>query len=297
MTDLYSPGGTVIENYDVFKYPLLTPPTIEIPRPITDTIQLAVSAPGVVCPGRSFILDVWAYFDTYRMEINNLAQHAQRDEAITLRSKGPVQVQRDTILTVRINIPDFGVKQKDTIYWGGTTGNCTFPVKVPDQIELGFYLGIVNFYVGPLLIAKLNFDIEVGQLQKEDADITTREQRIKTAFASYASDDRNKVLGRIQGMLKLLPQLDIFLDVASLRSGDHWEKRLEDEIEIRDIFYLFWSSAASKSPWVEKEWRTALSMKGIDCIDPVPLEPPDKVPPPPELSSLHFNEWTLAYET
>jgi hypothetical protein len=213
-----------------------------------------------------------------------------------LRSKSPVKIQRDTILTVHICVPDFKIKQEDIIYWGGTTGNCTFPIKVPIEMELGFHLGIANFYVGPLLIAKLNFEIEVGLQQKDEADITTREQKIRTAFASYASDDRNKVLGRIQGMLKLLPELDIFLDVASLRSGENWEKRLENEIKIRDVFYLFWSSAASKSQWVEKEWRTALLTKGIDYIDPVPLEPPNMVPPPPELSSLHFNEWTLAYQ-
>ena len=32
-------------------------------------------------------------------------------------------------------------------------------------------------------------------------------------------------------------------------------------------------------------------------IDPVPLEPPQSVPPPSELAGLHFNEWTLAYRT
>lgn len=272
------------------------PPSPEIPQPITDAIQLSVSAPRVVCPGHTFILDVWAYFETYRRETYELAQQAQRDEAIMMRSKGPVQVQRNTTLTVRINIPDFGSEQEDTIYWGGSTGNCTIPVNVPEKVNPGLYVGAAKFYVGSLLIAKLSFDIEVGAEQKEKTDVTTQVQRIKTAFASYATADRNEVLGRVQGMLKLLPELDIFFDVASLRSGDNWEMRLEKEIKTRDVFYLFWSGAASKSPWVEKEWRTALLTKGIACIDPVPLEPPDKVPPPPELSSLHFNEWTLSYQ-
>jgi hypothetical protein len=35
-------------------------PTLEIPQPISDIVQLAVSAPQVVAPGRSFLLDVWA---------------------------------------------------------------------------------------------------------------------------------------------------------------------------------------------------------------------------------------------
>jgi hypothetical protein len=271
--------------------------TAEIPGSISDSdsIQLSVSAPRTVTPGRSFILDVWAHFESELPEIYRRATAAQREEATFLKSKGPVRIQRDTTLNVELDIPEFDVQQTDTIYWSGKIGNCTFPVKVPDAIEFGFYLGVARFYVGQLLIAKLNFDVEVDEQQKEPADLTTRMQKIRTAFASYASDDRNRVLGRIQGMLKLLPDLDIFLDVASLRSGENWENRLVNEIKVRDIFYLFWSDAASKSTWVEKEWRTALSTRGLSFIDPVPLESPDKVPPPRELASLHFNEWTLSF--
>ena len=38
-----------------------------------------------------------------------------------------------------------------------------------------------------------------------------------------------------------------------------------------------------------------LHQRLLEHIDPVPLEPPDKAPPPKELERLHFNEWTLAY--
>lgn len=37
-------------------------------------------------------------------------------------------------------------------------------------------------------------------------------------------------------------------------------------------------------------------MKGVDFIDPVPLESPDVCPPPKELAETHFNDWTLAFE-
>lgn len=273
-----------------------SPPTSDIPRPITDEIEFAVSAPRTVMNSRSFILDVWAYFGSYKNEIKELAQRAQRDRAIHLRSKGPVKIERNTTLNVQIQIPDFNIALEDTIYWGGNTGNCTFEIKVPRKNKTGFYVGTATFNVGPLQIAKLHFDIEIGNVIQKSVDITSRLRLIKSAFASYASEDRNKVLGRIQGMLKLVPGLDIFLDVASLRSGDHWEIRLEKEIRNRDIFYLFWSRAASQSPWVDKEWRTALAIKGINGIDPVPLEPEGIAKPPSELASLHFNEWTLAFE-
>src|SRR5260221_10202563 len=102
-------------------------------------------------------------------------------------------------------------------------------------------------------------------------------------------------MGRIQGSQNIALKLDIFRDVASLRSGERWQERLNLEIRRRDVFYLFWSANASRSVWVDKEWRTAYALKGIDCIDPVPLQSPDEAPPPKELESLHFNEWMLAY--
>jgi hypothetical protein len=119
-------------------------------------------------------------------------------------------------------------------------------------------------------------------------------ERIRSAFASYASEDRDHVLARVQGMQKILPDLDIFVDVMSLRSGEHWKDRLQQEIVARDTFYLFWSQAAMKSSWVDFEWRYALEARGEDFINPVPLAAPELAPPPPELQSLHFGDWTLA---
>lgn len=83
------------------------------------------------------------------------------------------------------------------------------------------------------------------------------------------------------------------MDVVSFRSGERWEQRLESEIVSRDVLYLFWSQAATQSPWVDREWRIAYKAKGLEGIDPVPLDPPETAPPPPELAALHFNEWTL----
>jgi hypothetical protein len=215
-----------------------------------------------------------------------------------MRSKGPVQVERGATMQIWLQIPDFGVEDmEDTIYWTGQVGNSTFPVTVPHNASVGYHHGMASIFVGGLQIARLYFDLEVGSEVNEADDITSDVTRIKSAFASYASEDRNEVLARIQGMLKILPDLDIFLDVASLRSGDDWEDRIMKAIAQRDILYLFWSLAASRSQWVEKEWRTALATRGLEFIDPVPLDAPSEAPPPPELNRLHFGEWTHAYRT
>ena len=103
------------------------------------------------------------------------------------------------------------------------------------------------------------------------------------------------MLPRIQGIQKAAPSLEIFLDILSLRSGQNWESELWSVIPSQDVFYLFWSHNAKVFPWVEKEWRCALEKRGLEFIDSVPLVSPQEVPPPPELSSKHFNDWVLAF--
>ena len=94
-------------------------------------------------------------------------------------------------------------------------------------------------------------------------------------------------------MQTVLPDLDVFLDVVSLRAGEQWQLRLEQEIADRDAFFLFWSRAAIRSEWVEREWRKAIELRGVGFVRPVPLELPDVAPPPAELAHLHFGDWTL----
>lgn len=61
----------------------------------------------------------------------------------------------------------------------------------------------------------------------------------------------------------------------------------------RDVLYLCWSHNSSTSPWVKREWEHAYETKGIDSIEPIPLEPPDEYPPPPKLAGKHFNDRCL----
>lgn len=70
-------------------------------------------------------------------------------------------------------------------------------------------------------------------------------------------------------------------------------KALFREIEKRDILYLCWSHHAKNSEWVDKEWRYAYSQKGIDGIEPMPIELPEECPPPQELSGKHWNDKLL----
>ena len=88
--------------------------------------------------------------------------------------------------------------------------------------------------------------------------------------------------------------MDLFFDVETLRSGDKWEECLGKAIDDSDILFLCWSKNASDSKWVEYEWNYALNKKGIEAIEPIPLDDPRSCPPPSKLSSMHFND-TLIY--
>jgi hypothetical protein len=159
----------------------------------------------------------------------------------------------------------------------------------------GVKSGFATVHVGSLRIAAIHFSVTIGRTATSSRQVFSRGVKHRTAFASYASEDRDAVLARIQGIQKAAPKLEVFLDVLNLRSGEDWSKRLWKEIPSRDIFYLFWSESASRSNWVEMEWRCALEARGLDFIDPVPLVSPNKIPPPRELASRHFNDWVLAF--
>jgi tetratricopeptide (TPR) repeat protein len=271
-------------------------PSAEVPGNIVDNVHFSITSPAQVCPSASFVVDIWAHLGEQRDEVIRRAKEALPNVEISIMSKGPVNVCRGTILTVRLKIDELEVEDyEDTIMWNAEIGNANFRVTVPKETAPGSKPGVATIHANGIQIARIYFDIQVGNETSSTEKIQTKQQQNRKAFASYASADRDSVLARIQGIQKIAPQLEVFVDVVSLRSGQYWEKELWEVIPSKDVFYLFWSSNAAKSEWVEKEWRCALKTRGLDFIDPVPLEAPEQAPPPPELSSKHFNDWTLPY--
>jgi len=217
-------------------------------------------------------------------------------EKINIQSVGPFPVKRGIVLNVSLRIDGMTVEEPEaTILWAGGIGSASFKVEVPPRAKEGSPTGVAFIYASGLRIAHVDFELTVGATSGPAKQVPSRYERYRKAFASYSSQDRNDVLARIQGMQKIAPSLEIFLDVLKLRSGQDWQQELWKVIPENDVFYLFWSQHARDSDWVEKEWRCALSVRGIDFIDPCPLVSPDVAPPPPELSSKHFNDWVLAF--
>lgn len=262
----------------------------------TDPVHFSVTSPPAVRPGASFVINVWAYLAHQRSDMLQRAQDALGGVRPGVQSKGPTRVARGSVLAVRLRIAEwFPEDLEDTLLWEGEISNATFGVTAPSDAHPGAKPGIVRIYAQGLEIARIHFTTEVDLAAAQRPDVAVTGEPHRSAFASYASEDRDAVLARLQGILKVAPGLDVFIDVAKIRSGQDWQAVLSREIVARDVFYLFWSDHARKSKMVDWEWRYALGARGLDFIDPVPLAPPDKVPPPPELAAKHFNDWMLAY--
>jgi len=274
--------------------------TPEMPSGRADLVQFSVFSPRSVRPGNIFEIEIYAHLDLHRNEVKKRAAESFGEEEIKMITEGPIKIPRGNVLTVQLDIKGFTVDNSPkTIYWAGVIGTTRFLVSVPNNTKSGNYVGEAVIKIdGWQKVIKLKFTLYVGNKNSTLEPLSLQEERYRTAFASYASKDRDEVLSVIQGILKGMPGLDIFLDVKSLRSGDKFKEKLFQTIITRDIFYLFWSKAASKSKWVDWEWRCAFENRGIEFIDPVPLIPPDVVPPPSELSrELHFNDWVLAFKS
>ena len=194
-----------------------------------------------------------------------------------------------TWLSVSVSVPAWGVESSaDRMYWDGESTNTSFALKVPRETKTGRYVGIAEITAGPVPVAILHFEVKVDAIETQVESVGSQARWVKTIFASYASEDRAEVLRWARGAEAV--GVEVFIDVVALRAGVDWEQELFRKVPSCDLFSLFWSEPASRSSWVETEWRCALASRGLSYIHPVTLVDPRVVPPPAELAAKHFND-------
>jgi hypothetical protein len=260
-----------------------------------DDVYFTVTAPAAVLPRSSIIVSVWAHLDAQRQEVLKRAHEAEPDTKQIAASKGPFALTLDTVLDVRLEIEDCSIDpEKETIRWTGAIANADFSVRVNDRATEGNKAGTAFILCGGLELGRVRFLLKVTRAAASAAPVPTTARLHEKAFASYARKDTDAVLLCVQAIQKARPDLAIFLDKEGIRSGERWSVRLEEEILTSDVLYLFWSVAAAQSEWVSREWRFGLEKKGLDFIDPVPLDSPEQAPHPPELDALQFEDkWRI----
>ncbi len=255
-----------------------------------DRVLFSAVAPREVRAGEYGLIDIFMYEPDCRQAVDEAIKQAETPVRETV--SGMAEAKKRSRVRVALNSPDISPEEdEDEQVWQGGYLRFSFAWKLPEDYAGRQILFNARVYIDDVIVTRLRMIVACGAAG--GSAVPVKREDITSAFISYASQDRQRVAAIIQGMRKINPALDIFFDVESLRSGDDWEKALYREISGRDMFFLCWSHFARESKWVDAEWRYALREKGIDSIEPVPIEPPDLCPPPDELSKKHFNDKLL----
>jgi hypothetical protein len=259
------------------------------PRP-PEPVLLGASAPASAAPGEEFSARFVAYIQEEEEQVldvlTKLSPRATSHPALkTCRWRVGTLVQ----VTLGGKWLQVGNPVQEFV-WQGSQALLDFDVQVADDAPEGTTLLKFDVAIDGVVVAPIRIDLGLGKSARQGAVNTVSVEAARTAFASYASADRARVLDRVAAV-RISAGLDVFLDCLSLHPGEEWKPRLADQIRSRDLFLLFWSAAAAESEWVTWEWRTALTDKRKDVLQVHPLE--SGIMPPEPLKDLHFGDFMM----
>ncbi len=257
------------------------------PAPMLRQVQFSAVAPKKLIKGECSIINVVMYEESRRREVERLLREAEAP-AQEARS-GIHTVENNAVIRVTLSSPDVEIEDgEEEQVWQGGYLDFSFAVSLPQDYAKRQVLFTAAVYINGIIATRLKFTAQCRSFLQQKMSVLRDD--VLSAFVSYASEDRGRVAVLVQGIQAARRDMDVFMDVQGLRTGDNWEEILYAEIQRRDVLYLCWSHSASQSKWVDREWRYALNQKGEEGIQLVALEPPDKCPPPEELRNMHFND-------
>jgi hypothetical protein len=253
-------------------------------------VLLGVSAPRAVKPGGEFTARFAAYVKGIEEEVRAILKKlSPRSEAVLGIEE--CRWQPGTEVTVRLASRNLAIDPPEQSFvWEGKRSLLDFDVSVPANAAEGTVVLKFDVLIDGIVMARLRLDLEISARAVAGEPTTATARSAHSAFASYSSADRARVLDRVAAV-RIAAGLDVFVDCLDLHPGEAWKPRLDQEILRRDLFLLFWSRHASESEWVTWEWQTALKDKGKDHMQIHPLDPDAK--PPEELADLHFGDVTM----
>jgi len=205
-------------------------------------------------------------------------------------------VPHEAEITFLPEIPGFEINPpRRTFLWLESVQREEFRIRAGAILDGVLVRGRMSVFWGNILLAEINLGIRVDSRL---AGATAQPQSERSAsrpfrniFPSYSHRDTG-IVEEFERFARTLG--DRYLrDVHELRAGEVWDDRLKDLIQKADVFQLFWSRNAMQSPYVEEEWRYALSLGRPHFVrptyweDPLP-EDPNRDLPPGELRRLHF---------
>jgi hypothetical protein len=268
------------------------PPLAPAPAPAPENVAFIASAPAKTCAGDEFVARFAAYLPQDETAIRAALAEAAPAARLSPAPKSGGLV-RNTAVEIVLECKALRIDGADgraarQFVWDGKPQIVEFEVAVspnepPRKAVLKFYVRIAGIVLERIL---LELEIDHAHSAAGDAAPTIATKRLpSTAFASYSSRDRSRVIDRVAA-IRIAAGIDVFLDCMDLNPSELWEPRLYGEIAVRELFILFWSQAAQQSRWVALEYEHALRVKGLAAMQIQPLE--NGVKPPKALAAVHF---------
>ena len=93
-------------------------------------------------------------------------------------------------------------------------------------------------------------------------------------FISHSRED-NEIVKKLEENLRR-DGAEVWIDIAKIKAGDSFIKRMSEDLEWCDILILVWTESANISKYVGHEWENALDMgkKIIPCLFDNTKRPP-----------------------
>jgi hypothetical protein len=262
-----------------------------------DLVEASVFGPNAVEAGQQGLIQVLLHQLNQREIAKALAQENDPDATRRGIQTLAAEIARGQRVEIILEGRGLDVDQEmQPLVWRGEPCACQFTVTAPKHLAGKTVHPRALVLVDSVPVGSLTFALKVtaSKQKAREAELRgDRARRYSYAFLSYASPDRAEVIKRAQGLKA--GGTSFFNDLLSLEPGERWEKRLYQEIDSCDVFYLFWSSQAKASEWVMKETEYALARRaasedGAPDIIPVIIEGPPSPSPPDSLKDIHFDD-------
>lgn len=256
-----------------------------------DEVDCTIFSPPEVRLGEALMIQVFAHLPTQSEQVRSAAREYDDESLCRGATSLGNKVVRGAVIGFELSIPGLLEETSiETLVWRGKAESVQFAVRVSENEKPKSFIGQVLVSIDSVPVGVIKFKVRLVQTPcSEQRTISVGgARRFEKAFISYAAEDRNQVLRRVQMLATV--GIDYFQDFIHLNPGDRWEPEIFAQIDRSDVFFLFWSTSAKHSQFVEREWRYALEHKGEEFIRPVIIEGPPPVTPPPELERLHFND-------
>jgi len=249
-----------------------------------EEVRLGAAAPPAVRPGSEFTASFTAYVPDQEEEVRRLlAKSSPRGE--THLGLASCRWLQGTRVVVRLRGRGLIIDPPEQEFvWRGGRNLVPFDVEVPEEALEETVVLKFDVLIEETVVARLRLDLEIGATAKAEMRRTPAVTPARTAFASYSSRDRSRVLDRVDA-LNRHAGLEFFLDCIDLHQGEEWKPALAEAIHRQELFMLFWSRHSAASPWVGWELETAKQAKTRDFIQIQALQP--DLPPPTGFEAIH----------